>query len=113
MQGDTMPIQAGIAMMERPPFLLRQRMDEQLACETAAREEERLRIAQELHDTCIQAFLAVSMHLRTVAFECSGNSALQSRIERLAQMALDAVEEGRCSVNVLRSPVCSLPALDA
>jgi len=105
-----MPIQTAVALMEEAPFL-QQRMDDHVALESA-RAQERLRIAQDLHDTCIQGFLAVTMHLRAVAFESSGNSVLQSRIEMLAQMAADAVEEGRRSVDSLRSPARFLQPLD-
>jgi signal transduction histidine kinase len=77
------------------------RTDEEL---TAIRQEERLRIAQDLHDTCLQGFLAVSMHLHAAAIECSDNKVLRSRLERLVAMARGAVEEGRRSVEGLRQP---------
>ena len=80
---------------------------------TAIRVEERLRIAQELHDTCLQGFIAISMDLQAAAFECSDNSALRSRLERLIEMARRAVEEGRRSVETLRAPVQSPEYLDA
>ena len=78
----------------------------------AIRQEERLRIAQELHDTCLQGFLAISMQLQIVAFECSGNNVLRSRLEGLVEMARGAVEEGRRSVKALRysQPLQSLEA---
>jgi signal transduction histidine kinase len=69
----------------------------------AVRQEERLRIAQELHDSCLQGFLAISMHLQVVALEYSGNNVLRSRLEKLAEMARGAVEEGRHSVKTLRA----------
>jgi signal transduction histidine kinase len=79
----------------------------------AIREEERLRIAQELHDTCLQGFLAISMHLQVAAFECSGNHVLRARLQRLAEMARGAVEEGRRTVETLRASVHLPESLDA
>lgn len=79
----------------------------------AIREEERLRIAQELHDTCLQGFLAISMHLQVAAFECSGNQVLKARLQRLGEMARGAVEEGRRSVEALRASVQLPDSLDA
>jgi hypothetical protein len=78
----------------------------------AVRQEERLRIAQELHDTCLQGFLTISMQLQVVAFECSGNNALKSRLEGLVEMARGAVEEGRRSVTTLRALAQSSESLD-
>jgi signal transduction histidine kinase len=79
----------------------------------AVRQDERLRIAQELHDTCLQGFLALSMHLEVVAFECSGNHVLRSRLERLVEMARGAVEEGRRSVKTLRASAQPPESLEA
>ena len=79
----------------------------------AVRQEERLRIAQELHDTCLQGFLALLMHLQLAAFECSGNNVLRSRLERLVEMARGAVEEGRRSVKTLRASAQPLESLEA
>ena len=79
----------------------------------AIREEERLRIAQELHDTCLQGFLALSMHLQLAAFECSSDNVLRSRLESLVEMARSAVEEGRRSVKALRASAQPLESLEA
>lgn len=79
----------------------------------AVRQEERLRIAQELHDTCLQGFLALSMHLQLAAFECSSNNVLRSRLESLVEMARGAVEEGRRSVKALRASAQPLESLEA
>jgi signal transduction histidine kinase len=79
----------------------------------AVRQEERLRIARELHDTCLQGFLALLMHLRVAACDCSGNNILRSRLEGLVEMACDAVEEGRRSVETLRASAQPLESLEA
>lgn len=78
----------------------------------AVREEERLRIAREFHDSCLQDFLALSMHLQLLAFECSGDNVLRPRLERLVEMARGAVEEGRRSVKVLRASAQPPESLD-
>lgn len=72
-----------------------------------------MRIAEELHDTCLQGFLAISMHLQAVAFECSGNNVLRSRLQQLVEMAQCAVEEGRRSVTTLRTSAQSSESLAA
>jgi signal transduction histidine kinase len=68
-----------------------------------ARNEERTRIAQELHDTLLQGFLAVSMQLRAAVDELPADSGAKERF-RSAMQALDrALEEGRLAVQGLRS----------
>ena len=79
----------------------------------AVRQEERLRIAQELHDTCLQGFIAISIHLQVAAVECSGNNVLRSRLEGLVEMALGALEVGRRSVKTLRASAKLPESLEA
>jgi signal transduction histidine kinase len=74
-----------------------------------ARGEERLaertRIAQELHDTLLQGFLAVSMQLHAALDHLSANSAEQQGFSDVLQLLDRVLEQGRCAVQGLRSPI--------
>ena len=74
-----------------------------------ARREERLaertRIAQELHDTLLQGFLAVSMQLRTAVDHLPADcAAAKPRFSDVLQLLDRVLEQGRCAVQGLRSP---------
>src|SRR5579862_2855495 len=65
---------------------------------------ERTRIAQELHDTLLQGFFAVSMQLHAAANnlpeDCTAKLRFSSALEAMDRV----IEEGRCAVQGLRSP---------
>jgi signal transduction histidine kinase len=67
--------------------------------------EERKRIAQELHDTLLQGFFAVSMQLQTVVDQLPSDSAAKPRFDDVLQAMDRVLEEGRRAVQGLRSPV--------
>jgi signal transduction histidine kinase len=64
---------------------------------------ERTRIAQELHDTLLQGFLAVSMQLHAALDHLSADSAEQPRFSDVLQLLDRVLEQGRCAVQGLRS----------
>jgi len=72
------------------------RSEEQLA--------ERTRIAQELHDTLLQGFLAVSMQLHTAVDHLPADSAAKARFSSVLQLLDRVLEQGRCAVQGLRAP---------
>jgi len=65
---------------------------------------ERTRIAQELHDTLLQGFCAVSMQLRSAVDALPANFATAPRFGEILQLLDRVLEEGRCAVQGLRSP---------
>jgi signal transduction histidine kinase len=66
---------------------------------------ERTRIAQELHDTLLQGFLAVSMQLHVAVEHLSGNCAeAQSQFRNILQLMDRVLEQGRFAVQGLRKP---------
>jgi signal transduction histidine kinase len=65
---------------------------------------ERKRIAQELHDTLLQGFLAVSMQLHAVLDHVSADRAELPRFSDILQLLDRVLEQGRCAVQGLRSP---------
>ncbi len=75
---------------------------------------ERARIAQELHDTLLQGFLAASMQLHTIVDHLPADcAAMKPRLDDVVQLLDRALEEGRCAVQGLRSPNESLSSLGA
>ena len=67
-----------------------------------AQETERVRIAQELHDTLLQGFFAVSMQLQTAVGHLPANCASKSRLTTLVQAMGRVIEQGRLAVQGLR-----------
>jgi signal transduction histidine kinase len=70
----------------------------------AERLEERTRIAQELHDTLLQGFLAVAMQLHEAVDRLPPDSAAKPRFSHLLRVMERALEDGRRAVQGLRSP---------
>ncbi len=64
---------------------------------------ERIRIAQELHDTLLQGFLSASMQLHVAADRLPENSAAKPKIEQVLGLMGRVIEEGRNAVRGLRS----------
>jgi signal transduction histidine kinase len=65
---------------------------------------ERQRFAQELHDTLLQGFFAVSMHLHTAVGQLSEDSAIRSQLGEVLGLMDRTLNEGRRAVEGLRSP---------
>jgi signal transduction histidine kinase len=68
-----------------------------------ARLAERKRIAQELHDTLLQGFFAVSMQLHTAVDELRPDAAVKSRFSSVLMTMDRVLEEARRAVQGLRS----------
>ena len=73
----------------------------------AARYEERIaertRIAQELHDTLLQGFLAASMQLSAAVGAMAPDAPERSRLDRVLELVRRMIGEGRSAVLGLRS----------
>jgi PAS domain S-box-containing protein len=65
--------------------------------------EERTRIAQELHDTLLQTFLSASMQLSVALDGISPDSLVKPRLDRILQLMNQGIEEGRSTIQGLRS----------
>ena len=64
---------------------------------------ERTRVAQELHDTLLQGFFAVSMNLHSAVDQLPGDCAVKSRLGEVLRLVDRTLDEGRRSVEGLRS----------
>jgi signal transduction histidine kinase len=64
---------------------------------------ERKRVAQELHDTLLQGFFAVSMHLHTAVNRLSGDSPAKAQLGEVLGLMDRTLDEGRRTVEGLRS----------
>jgi ligand-binding sensor domain-containing protein/signal transduction histidine kinase len=73
---------------------------------------ERTRIAQELHDTLLQGFLSASMQLHVANDRLTADSPAKPLVSRVLELMSQVVEEGRNSVQGLRSSKSSLPDLE-
>jgi signal transduction histidine kinase len=72
---------------------------------------ERTRIAQELHDTLLQGFFAVSMQLHEAVDHLPADFAAKARFNDLVLVMERVLEEGRLAVQGLRSLHDRLPSL--
>jgi signal transduction histidine kinase len=82
-----------------------------LAAIREARLAERRRIAQELHDTLLQGFLAVSMRLHVAVDHLSADCAEKPRFSEVLELLDRVLEQGRCAVQGLRSPTERIASL--
>jgi ligand-binding sensor domain-containing protein/signal transduction histidine kinase len=64
---------------------------------------ERMRIAQELHDTLLQGFISASMQVHVAADSLPAESREKPILARALQLMRQVIEEGRTSVRGLRS----------
>jgi PAS domain S-box-containing protein len=65
--------------------------------------EERTRLAQELHDTLLQTFLSASMQLSVAKDDLGADSLVKPRLDRILQIMKRGIEEGRNTIQDLRS----------
>jgi signal transduction histidine kinase len=72
---------------------------------------ERTRIAQELHDTLLQGFFAVSMQLQGAVSELPADNPAKPRFTEALRLMERVLEEGRLAVQGLRSPEPPMPEL--
>lgn len=72
---------------------------------------ERTRIAQELHDTLLQGFFAVSLRLRTATDLLPADCAVREQFSSALYLMDSVLEEGRQAVQGLRSPHDLYPSL--
>src|SRR4030095_4498667 len=80
-----------------------QRLTRQLNVRSEERLAERTRIAQELHDTCLQGFLSSSMQVHVAADQIPDDSTAKPILSRSLQLMGQVIEEGRNAVRGLRS----------
>jgi signal transduction histidine kinase len=66
---------------------------------------ERLRIAQELHDTLLQGVISASMQLHVVVDNLAADSPARAPLNHIQQLMGQVVEEGRNAVQGLRTDV--------
>jgi signal transduction histidine kinase len=97
----TMSASVGIAgaaaRMAREP-------DASVAAPNEERLAERTRIAQDLHDTLLQGFFAVSMQLHAAVESLPEDCAARPRLSTVMQLLNRVLAEGRCVLEGLRSP---------
>jgi PAS domain S-box-containing protein len=65
--------------------------------------EERTRIAQELHDTLLQTFVSASMQLAVALDGVAHDLSAKPRLDRILQLMNQGIEEGRSTIQTLRS----------
>src|SRR5215470_13762703 len=80
-----------------------ERLQHTAATPENVRLEERTRIAQELHDTLLQTFLSASMQLGVAVDAVPEESAVKPRLDRVLQIMSRGIEEGRSTIQGLRS----------
>jgi signal transduction histidine kinase len=97
-------IAAAFALAVVALFLVRMRgVTHQLNLRLEERLAERMRIAQELHDTLLQDFLSASMQLHVANDQLAVDSPAKPLVIRVLGMMGRVIEEGRNTVQGLRS----------
>jgi signal transduction histidine kinase len=81
---------------------LRKQEEERVRNENV-RLEERTRIAQELHDTLLQAFISASMLLSIVVNDVPPDAPFKTRLDRISQIMSQGIRDGRNTIQGLRS----------
>src|SRR5260370_25016218 len=84
----------------------------QLSLRLEERLAERTRIAQELHDTLSQDFLSVSMQLHVANDQLAVDSPAKPLVTRVLDLMGRIIEEGRNTVQGLRSSDCGSQDLE-
>jgi signal transduction histidine kinase/ligand-binding sensor domain-containing protein len=106
---------AGLAAMAAAFALYRYRLH-RLTAELNMRFEERLaertRLAQELHDTLLQGFLSISLHVQVAANAVAADSKAKPILTRVLDLMRQVIEEGRNTVRGLRAEPQQGPALE-
>lgn len=91
-----------LALLAFHRLRLRQ-LTQQLNARFDERLEERMRIAQDLHDTLLQGFLGASMQLYIAVEQLPEDLPAKSRLNQIQQLMGRVIEEGRNTVQGLRS----------
>lgn len=65
---------------------------------------ERMRIAQDLHDTLLQGCISASMQLHIAADQVPADSAAKPMLNRIVELMSRVIDEGRNAVRSLRTP---------
>jgi ligand-binding sensor domain-containing protein/signal transduction histidine kinase len=68
-----------------------------------ARSEERMRIAQDLHDTLLQGLLSASLQLSVVQDQMAPTASARPLLEHVSSLLRQLVQEGRAAVRGLRT----------
>jgi ligand-binding sensor domain-containing protein/signal transduction histidine kinase len=87
-------------------------MTKELNVRFEERLSERMRIAQELHDTLLQGFLSASMQLHVAADHVPDSSPAKPLLTRVLQLMGQVTEEGRSALRGLRSSVRDTHSLE-
>lgn len=84
-------------------WLRLKRMRAQMALRFEERLAERMRIAQDLHDTLLQGVLSASMQLHVIADNMPADSSSKPALDRVLQLMGHVIEEGRNALQGLRT----------
>jgi ligand-binding sensor domain-containing protein/signal transduction histidine kinase len=79
------------------------RLTKQLNVRFEERLAERIRIAQDLHDTLLQGFLSISMQLHVAADQLPADSPTKPLMSRILELMRQVIDEGRTALKGLRS----------
>jgi ligand-binding sensor domain-containing protein/signal transduction histidine kinase len=88
------------------------RLTQRLNLRFEERLSERMRIAQELHDTLLQGFLSASMQLQVADDRLPADSPAKPMIGRVLELMRQVIDESRNVVRGLRSPQQNLQNLE-
>jgi signal transduction histidine kinase/ligand-binding sensor domain-containing protein len=79
-------------------------VERQLRLRFEERLGERVRIAQDLHDTLLQGFLGASMHLHVVAQQVPEDTPAREKLAQVQRLMGRVIDDGRDAIRGLRAP---------
>jgi signal transduction histidine kinase len=109
-RSDATEVMNGIAI----PFLEpdRERLGREHEVRSEERRRERARIARELHDTLFQGFLGASLLLHTAVEQTPSDAPSRLSLTRALQVIQRVIDEGRVTLQGLRSPAAPCLGLE-
>ncbi|MHA1937334.1 MAG: histidine kinase [Candidatus Thorarchaeota archaeon] len=100
--GEIQSLQSTLAWMAHNIREAQAALQRYIGAITDAQEDERRRLARELHDETIQDLIAIDQHIQMIRMELEGSTNIENRLGTVRQEVSDAIKELRRVIRALR-----------